>query len=225
MSVEHRLARLEQSNRRLKGAVAALGVVVVATISLAMSAGSRDIDVSTLRARKIIVVDAEGKPRIESFHALDGTFGLAINDATGARRVRLYDSPASGNGVVQCLFSDGSIGVGLTAGPGGGAVSCAAADGTKNSVVMRARPVGDAGIYVFDRDGAPRLSLLAKADRAASLTQYDSSGTRRLTQGTRAEGDAFSRIFDVDKRLRLEAATISDGTAVVRAIDAVVQEE
>lgn len=248
MSVERRLARLEQSNRRLRVAVTAFALLAMGAVSIAMTSGSRDLDVSTLRARKIIVLDEQGKPRIESFHAVDGTFGLAINDDNGARRVRLFDSPTSGKGAVQCLYASGDVAASLAAHDAGADLSLHAVDGsptfaanwsasdsastvqlaapeTKNRVVLRSRTVGDAGLFVLDQMGTPRLSLLAKADHDATIVLYDQEGRRRLSHGTRGESEAFSRVFDAQHALRLEAATMGDGTTVLRSVEAVTEEK
>lgn len=246
MSVEHRLAALERSNRFLRIAVAALALVAVGAASIAMTAPSRDLDVSTLRARKIVVLDGEGNARIESFHALDGTFGLAINNTNGDRRVRLFDSPTSGKGAVQCLYPDGTVGASMAAFAGGADLSLLAEDGsptlaatwsaagaasslqlaapgTASRIVLRSRTAGDAGVFVIDRAGTPRLCLRAHADNDATLSQFDQAGRHRLITGTRGEAEAFSRMFDADGTQRLEVATMEDGTTVVRSTEAIVE--
>lgn len=246
MSVEHRLAALERSNRLLRVAVTTLTLVAIGTASIAMTAPSRDLDVSTLRARKLVVLDAEGHARIESFHALDGTFGLAINNANGDRRVRLFDSPSTGKGAVQCLYPDGAVGASVAAFAGGADVSLLAPDGsptlaatwsaasgasslqlaapdTASRMVLRSRTAGDAGMFVIDRAGTLRLSLRAKADNDATFSQFDQAGRHRLIEGTRGEAEAFSRMFDADGTQRLEVATMEDGTTVVRSTEAVVE--
>ncbi|HUT93365.1 MAG TPA: hypothetical protein VMY37_28135 [Thermoguttaceae bacterium] len=59
--VEERLADLERQNRRMKALLVAMGLLAGSAAFLAASPADRDVQVRSLKAQRIDLVDAEGK--------------------------------------------------------------------------------------------------------------------------------------------------------------------
>lgn len=105
-SIANRLDRLEQENRRWKGAVAILAVACVGLLALtvkdrpALAAATP----TEIQARRFVVVDGVGQPRIvigdipltfwDGKAALSAS-GLAVLDDKGKPRARIYYVPTS----------------------------------------------------------------------------------------------------------------------------------
>ena len=111
--IEDRLARIEQTNRVLMGAVSTI-VLLMSCALLAGFSQSRPSE-EPLRARSLIIEDANGKPRIllgapipDRNAAGNPRTGMIINDALGVERFGLG------------LQGSGRLVMGLDAPPGKG---------------------------------------------------------------------------------------------------------
>lgn len=90
MTLEERLARLERRNRMLVAALAA-----VASVPLLASATPRQDDV--ISARRIEMVDDEGRVRAELAIDADGSAGLFLRDEQGrVRGCTIHDAAQTG---------------------------------------------------------------------------------------------------------------------------------
>jgi len=106
--VETRLARLERSIRYQRVAIVVLLLTIAAMALMPGSSAQQPAD--TIRARNLIIEDADGKPRIRLGAPLSGMggeprTGLRITDARGFERFGLN------------LFDDGRMVVGIDGPP------------------------------------------------------------------------------------------------------------
>ena len=132
MTNEQRIGHLETKCRRLSLALSGMMVMAVATLFIAAKPKA---DNDMIQARKLEVVDENGKVRIRLGSA-DAGYGLVVYDAQGQFRATLTDAPL---GAVSQLKKDGG------------------------SIKMMAMQNG-CGITMRDGDGKPRAIILQHKD-------------------------------------------------------------
>lgn len=102
MSIDHRIARLEATNRRHRFTIITLLLLILAGIVVGQSSPPP----KTLSVEHLIIHDSQGRPRIELSCRNDDHPHLYMFDPTGARRVALAVAPL-GNSVLALNGPDG----------------------------------------------------------------------------------------------------------------------
>ena len=132
MTHEQRIGHLETKCKRLT--LASSGMMVMAVAMLFIAAKPKD-DEDTIQARKLEIVDENGKVRIRLGSA-DAGYGLVVYDDQGQFRATLTDAPL---GAVSQLNKDGG------------------------SIKLMAMKNG-CGITMRDGDGKPRAIILQQKE-------------------------------------------------------------
>ena len=132
MTHEQRIGHLETKCKRLTLALS--GMMVMAVAMLFIAAKPKD-DEDTIQARKLEIVDENGKVRIRLGSA-DAGYGLVVYDDQGRFRATLTDAPL---GAVSQLNKDGG------------------------SIKLMAMKNG-CGITMRDGDGKPRAIILQQKE-------------------------------------------------------------
>ena len=132
MTNEQRIGHLETKCKRLTLALSGMMVMAVAMLFIAAKPNA---DEDTIQARKLEIVDENGKVRIRLVTA-DAGYGLVVYDAQGQFRATLTDAPL---GAVSQLKKDGG------------------------SIKLMAMKNG-CGITMRDRDGKPRAIILQQKE-------------------------------------------------------------
>jgi len=132
MTNEQRFQHLETKCKRL---TLALSGMMVMAMALLFIAAKPNADEDTIQARKLEIVDENGKVRIRLGSA-DAGYGLVVYDAQGQFRATLTDAPL---GAVSQLKKDGG------------------------SIKLMALQNG-CGITMRDRDGKPRAIILQQKE-------------------------------------------------------------
>jgi len=132
MTHEQRIGHLETKCKRLTLALSGMMVMAVAMLFIAAKPKA---DEGTIQARKLEIVDENGKVRIRLGSA-DAGYGLVVYDAQGQFRATLTDAPL---GAVSQLNKDG------------GSITLMA---MKNAC----------GITMRDGDGKPRAIILQQKE-------------------------------------------------------------
>ncbi len=132
MTREQRIGHLETKCKRLTLALS--GMMVMAVAMLFIAAKPKD-DEDTIQARKLEIVDENGKVRIRLGSA-DAGYGLVVYDDQGQFRATLTDAPL---GAVSQLNKDGG------------------------SIKLMAMKNG-CGITMRDGDGKPRAIILQQKE-------------------------------------------------------------
>ena len=132
MTNEQRFQHLETKCKRL---TLALSGMMVMAMALLFIAAKPNADEDTIQARKLEIVDENGKVRIRLGSA-DAGYGLVVYDAQGQFRATLTDAPL---GAVSQLKKDGG------------------------SIKLMAMKNG-CGITMRDRDGKPRAIILQQKE-------------------------------------------------------------
>ncbi len=132
MTNEKRIGHLETKCKRLTLALSGMMVMAVAMLFIAAKPNA---DEDTIQARKLEIVDENGKVRIRLGTA-DAGYGLVVYDAQGQFRATLTDAPL---GAVSQLKKDGG------------------------SIKLMAMKNG-CGITMRDRDGKPRAIILQQKE-------------------------------------------------------------
>ena len=132
MTNEQRIGHLETKCKRLTLALSGMMVMAVAMLFIAAKPNA---DEDTIQARKLEIVDENGKVRIRLGTA-DAGYGLVVYDAQGQFRATLTDAPL---GAVSQLKKDGG------------------------SIKLMAMKNG-CGITMRDRDGKPRAIILQQKE-------------------------------------------------------------
>lgn len=148
MDLERRLATLERRQR-----IAATAVVLA--LGAAWLAGARAGDDEVLRARKIEMIDAEGRVRAELAIDADGSAGLFLRDAEGrVRGCAIHDEAQTG---FFALDTQGQVRVGAAQfAHGGGGFALHGEEG-KGSAVLYYKGAGSLKFY--GSDGAVKHSV------------------------------------------------------------------
>jgi len=132
MTNEKRIGHLETKCKRLTLALSGMMVMAMAMLFIAAKPNA---DEDTIQARKLEIVDENGKVRIRLGTA-DAGYGLVVYDAQGQFRATLTDAPL---GAVSQLKKDGG------------------------SIKLMAMKNG-CGITMRDRDGKPRAIILQQKE-------------------------------------------------------------
>ena len=132
MTNEQRIGHLETKCKRLTLAFSGMMVMAMAMLFIAAKPNA---DEDTIQARKLEIVDENGKVRIRLGTA-DAGYGLVVYDAQGQFRATLTDAPL---GAVSQLKKDGG------------------------SIKLMAMKNG-CGITMRDRDGKPRAIILQQKE-------------------------------------------------------------
>ena len=132
MTNEQRIGYLETKCKRLTLALSGMMVMAMAMLFIAAKPNA---DEDTIQARKLEIVDENGKVRIRLGSA-DAGYGLVVYDAQGQFRATLTDAPL---GAVSQLKKDGG------------------------SIKLMALQNG-CGITMRDRDGKPRAIILQQKE-------------------------------------------------------------
>jgi flavin-dependent dehydrogenase len=137
-TLEHRVMRLESRNRWLSAALVAVGAV-----ALLGSAASRADEV--VSARRIEMVDDEGRVRAELAIDADGSAGLFLRDEQGrVRGCTIHDETQSGT---FALDEDGQIRMGAALFAHGGSGFALHGPGGKGSAVLYLKGKGSLTFY------------------------------------------------------------------------------
>jgi hypothetical protein len=132
MTNEQRIEHLETKCKRLTLALSGMMVMAMAILFIAAKPNA---DEDTIQAKKLEIVDENGKVRIRLGSA-DAGYGLVVYDAQGQFRATLTDAPL---GAVSQLKKDGG------------------------SIKLMALQNG-CGITMRDRDGKPRAIILQQKE-------------------------------------------------------------
>ena len=132
MTNEQRIGHLETKCKRLTLALSGMMVMAMAMLFIAAKPNA---DEDTIQARKLEIVDENGKVRIRLGSA-DAGYGWVVYDAQGQFRATLTDAPL---GAVTQLKKDGG------------------------SIKLMAMKNG-CGITMRDQDGKPRAIILQQKD-------------------------------------------------------------
>ncbi|MCA9770885.1 MAG: hypothetical protein KC466_00665, partial [Myxococcales bacterium] len=181
-SLESRVAALEASNRRLRGALGVAALVAIGPLLLAQVQPPPQ----TLEARRIRVVDASGNAVLDLAADDKGRASLRVREPNGQARavldgegITLY----SANGVVTASLRADN---GLLLAPGG----------------VRRVHLGNDSLVLGDADGAARVAL--EIDRG--LLVADAKGVARVAAPAGSKADARGRrsyarsVNDADQR-------------------------
>ena len=132
MTNEQRIGNLETKCKRL---TLALSGMMVMALTMLFVAAKPKANEDTIQARKLEIVDENGKVRIRLGSA-DAGYGLLVYDAQGQFRATLTDAP---RGAVSSLSKDGG------------------------SIKLMAMEHG-CGITMRDQDGKPRAIILQQKE-------------------------------------------------------------
>ena len=143
MTNEQRIGHLETKCKRLTLALSGMMVMAMAMLFIAAKPNA---DEGTIQARKLEIVDENGKVRIRLGSA-DAGYGLVVYDAQGQFRATLTDAPL---GAVSQLKKDGG------------------------SITMMAMQNG-CGITMRDGDGKPRAIILQR-EEGSQIMLKDADG-------------------------------------------------
>ena len=129
MTHEQRIGHLETKCKRLTLALS--GMMVMAVAMLFIAAKPKD-DEDTIQARKLEIVDENGKVRIRLGSA-DAGYGLVVYDDQGQFRATLTDAPL---GAVSQLNKDGG-GIKLMAMKNGCGITMRDGDGKPRAIILQ----------------------------------------------------------------------------------------
>jgi hypothetical protein len=151
-TIVRRLERLQRAHRRWQvigwTAMALLGLIV-----LLGAMARQELDLANeVRTRALVVVDKEGKPRMDLRVAVDDSMHLALMDREGLNRISLSVLSHQGSHVML-MDQDGRARVGL-------------------SVLADGRP----GLSLYDGAAKPQLRLGVFPDGTPGLALYDKAG-------------------------------------------------
>lgn len=150
---EHRLAVLE---RRVRwGGALCLGFAAVALLS---AATRQDRVAEELRARRIALVDAEGRVRAELGIDPDGSAGLFVRDVEGRPRAMVvHDEQQS---ALYLLDQEGTIRLGSAQFAHGGGGYALHGPGSKGGAVLYLK--GDGSLTFYGEDGTVQERIPAE---------------------------------------------------------------
>lgn len=161
LALADRMAVLERSNRRLKAAVSAIVAAAAACATLAM-AGDQ-----TVEARRVHLLDDDGKPRV----LLSVRAGLSMLDAKGRPRVVLS---VDGEGPGLALYGETSQ-VGMIANINRDGPALTMRDNQGRTRAMLAAIDQGPGLILWDGNDKESAALVSRGS-GGSLTLADSGG-------------------------------------------------
>jgi len=178
-AVEKRLADLERQNRRVKALLAVMGMLVGSAVFLAAAPADRDVQVRSLKAQRIDLVDADGKDLGFLGVSAEGSPSLVLRQ--GRTTVLLTASDASG----QIEVSGGpNHWVSMEAGTQT-LLSLARGDGRVTIDVTDLDPT----LAMVDGKGGPRLVLHGRSqDPCLMLVDGDFNKVRAYLGAPRSGG-------------------------------------
>jgi hypothetical protein len=214
-AVHQRLARLERE--RWVWRIGA-GVVLIGLYLANWATASPGV-VDEVRARKIALVDAQGKPQA----VLDAT-GLTFFGPKGKPRVRLGEQ-----GLIVA-DAEGQMRVALAVLPegypalllGDGQKPRASLRLDKNPSLILSDPHGEErvrlfasdvgyGVMLLDPQRRPRASLVVGSDGRQGLGFFDAQGKEGVTLGIGADGSRGLILYDAQEKERVSLHIRSDG--------------
>jgi hypothetical protein len=154
-TVRQRLACLEQAIRRWQ-VIGVMGLALVATFGLMGAVGRPDGEgLSELRTRALVLVDAEGRPRMDLRVARNDSTHLVLMDREGLPRMSLNILAQGGTDIV---LRD---------------------QWGQPRATLSVVPDGRPGLSLYDASGTTRVSLGLLPDGATRLVLYDQGGQLR----------------------------------------------
>jgi len=128
-------------------------IVLPGLVGLMGAIGSQAVEVADeLRARAFVLVDKEGKPRMDLRVAFDDGTNLSLMDREGLTRISLSVVPNRGT-YVMLMDPEGRPRAGLSV-AADGRPGLSLYDGQANPrVSVRVSPDGTPGLALFNRDG------------------------------------------------------------------------
>lgn len=171
-----RLARVEQTNRRLFGAVVLLSTIIVVMIGAGADKAEDDV-VDVLRARSIEILDDRGDRKV--LLMCDGEEGLMRIGGTADGPAVMIRTRKDGAGVTV-FGPSGEVAAALDGGDGGGEVSTSNTSG-KLAVLLSSVPSGEGRIFVSDGKGQPIVRLGPMQSGEGSIETLNPSGKALVT--------------------------------------------
>ncbi len=143
-ATEVRLERLERRTRRLGAALLACGLLAVAT-ALAPRPAADDV----VRARRVELVDDEGRVRAELAIDADGSAGLFVHDVDG--RVRASVTHDAQQSALFLMDAEGAVRLGAAQFAHGGGGYALHGPAGRGAAVLYLK--GDGSLTLYDDEG------------------------------------------------------------------------
>jgi hypothetical protein len=171
MSSEERLLRLEQSNRRLKAGMVAIGVVATALLILGAAAPTPRV----ITAEKFVLLDSSGRERAE-LSSNSKAAALQFSNADGSRA--LIVSSGSTDNAVIIDDKKGQIREGLITGADGNAQIALMHDGMDQDAFTITDDAKGTIMAIRDPNGNERVDV-GVTPKGGSLAVADGNGRVR----------------------------------------------
>ncbi len=156
MTIEQRIERLERQNRNLRRALGGmLGLAVAGLVLGAAAASSTDEVPNVLRAHRIEVVTAEGKPAVVLGMTTNDAGTVSTLDAKGNKLVSLGVT-TNGEGTVTTQSGKGKDLVRLAATTSGEAVIISYGGKGDKLIELGVTTKGEPKIYAYKPDGSAK---------------------------------------------------------------------
>jgi len=150
-ALERRVAALERRNR-----IVTTGLVTLLALA-GLSASVRQAGVpDELRARRIVMVDGEGRVRAELAVDEEGSAGLFVRDAEGRRRAMVVHDPAQA--ALYLLDEEGTVRLGSALFAHGGVGHALHGPGAKGAAVLYLKDEGSLTFYGEDGQVLERIA-------------------------------------------------------------------
>jgi hypothetical protein len=160
MTLEDRIEKLERQNRRLRWTVTGFVGLGVAALIMGQAAApsAEDLEkVDVVRARRVEVVDKDGRPVVSIGLTATGTGMITTMDGRGRKAVML-GATANGEGVVATMNRKGEelVKLGATT-TGEGVITTSDGKGHK-LIEIGVTTKNEPKIYTFNEKGEPKAN-------------------------------------------------------------------
>jgi hypothetical protein len=209
-TLQLRLAKLEHQNRRMKQMGIAILIMVTAILMMGQIRNT-----STLTARRIVLNDAGGVPRLVLYMKVDGEPSMALYDRMGNMRAELSLQPG-GYPRLSYLDPGGKIRSVLGVQSDGGPALILADGNQVPRAEMSVRPDGSSGVVLYGLEGKASAELVQNT--LSMMRFYDPAARLRLLVGM-AQNQPKFHIQDTDGLIRYGLSEGADGTPTTRIVD------
>jgi hypothetical protein len=195
MHIERRIERLERQNRRLR---LGLHAVLLAAVAAFVTGASGDDTPDVLRAQRVEIVDASGKPMVVL--GQQNGFGFAaLLDSLGNYRIQLNALLPGGTVTVKNARGHELLMLGHDA-DGNGNIRTSSANGSLLAEVGASDNRGT--MITYDSAGHEHVKLGTTYGGAGAVTTFNAQGSRLIALTASTKGDGIIAAFDPNGRVR-----------------------